>query len=58
MSAIKHIWWAIRFGDWSAGYDKDWGSKPGEPLFYCRPVYYDGHHFYVRIWKLWAGVSY
>ncbi len=58
MSIIKHVWWAVRHGEWSAGWDKSWGEKPGEPFVHCVPVHYDGHHCYLRVGKLWFGVTY
>ncbi len=58
MSIWKHIRWALQYGDWDAGWDSTWGTKPGEPFFLCKPMYYDGFHCYVRIGKLWFGVSY
>jgi|GEM_PF-2239574 len=58
MKTINHIWWALRYGDWDAGWDSAWGDKADEPFFYCKPMYYDGHHCYVRIGKFWFGVSY
>ncbi|WP_185833430.1 hypothetical protein [Pseudomonas veronii] len=58
MSIFKHIWWAVRYGDWSAGWDADWGTKPNEPFLHCTPMYYDGYHCYLRIGKFWFGVTY
>lgn len=58
MSKLKHVWGAIRYGEWSAGIDRAWGKEEGETFFFCKPFYYDGHHFYVRIGWLWFGVSY
>ncbi|HHJ1495598.1 TPA: hypothetical protein ACQGQ1_000931 [Pseudomonas aeruginosa] len=58
MSLLKHIWWAVRHGDWSAGWDPHWGSKPGEPFIWCKPMYYDGHHCYLRVGYFWIGVTY
>jgi len=58
MSIVKHAWWAIRYGEWSVGWDSSWGSKPGESFLYCKPMYYDGYHCYLRVGKFWCGVSY
>ena len=58
MKTLRHIWLAIRYGEWSAGWDSDWGKKPDEPFFHFSRLYYDGHHCYVRIGKGWFGVTY
>jgi hypothetical protein len=58
MSIFKHIWWAIRYGDWSAGWDADWGTTSAEPFLQYQSLYYDGNHRYVRVGKFWFGVTY
>ncbi|HIE1066996.1 TPA: hypothetical protein ACXJGN_003388 [Pseudomonas aeruginosa] len=58
MSLLKHIWWAVCHGDWSAGWDPQWGSKPGEPFISLHQMYYDGHHCYLRVVYFWIGVTY
>lgn len=55
---LKHCYWAIRYGDWDMGWDKDWLTKPDHEWFYCGHVYYDGHHAAIRIGKFFIGVSY
>lgn len=58
MSLFKHIWFAVRYGEWSAGWDRQWGSKPDEPFFYLSALYYDGNHCYLRVGFFWCGVTY
>lgn len=51
---LRHAWIAVRYGDWHCGWD---AYKP-DPFFSCISFYYDGHHTYARIGRLWFGVSY
>ena len=55
---LKHCYWAVRYGDWDIGWDKDWLTKPDHEWFYCGHVYYDGDHAAIRIGKFFIGVSY
>ena len=54
MSKLKHIYWAIRHGDWDCG----WERAPGDPWFSFHHGYYDCHWGYVCLGWFWVGVSY
>lgn len=53
----EHVYWAIRYGDWSAGCKSkaQWKNKPYFKL--CR-MYYDGVHVALHVWRFYIGVSY
>lgn len=55
---LHHSYFAIRYGQWDIGWDKEWGKKPDEPFFYCKTVYYDGNHWGLRVGGFYIGVSY
>lgn len=55
---IKHIYYAVRYGDWDIGWDKTWLTQPDHTFFYAGHCYYDGYHAAIRIGKFYIGVSY
>lgn len=57
MSAWRHVWWSIRYGDWSIGFasQKQW---PGKPRFAWVTAYYDGHHWALHLGAFYLGCSY
>ncbi len=57
MNIFQHIYYAIRQGDWSAGFDsrKTWEDKP---YFLADYTYYDGNHACIHIWYFWVSVFY
>lgn len=55
---FNHVYFAVRYGEWDVGWDKSWLTKPEHQWFYCAHVYYDGHHWGLRVGKIFVGVSY
>lgn len=55
---LRHVYFALRYGDWDIGWDKTWLTQPGHEWFYCGHMYYDGNHAAIRIGKFFIGVSY
>ena len=54
MKIFKHIYWAIRYGYWSTG----WESYDGKPMFGFYYCYYDGYQVAFHLYKLYISVSY
>ena len=55
---LYHTYFAVRYGDWDMGWDKEWLTKTDHEWFYCGHIYYDGDHAAIRIGKFYVGVSY
>ena len=58
MSIFRHVWFAVRHGDWSMGWDRFWGDQQGEPFICLQRMYYSGDHCYLRVGHFWFGVTY
>lgn len=54
MNALKHIYWAVRYGKWHLG----WGQWEDKPQWGFYHNWFDGNHAVVHIYKLWIGVEY
>jgi hypothetical protein len=54
MKFFKHCWWAVRYGEWSSGWEM-YENKPPLGAYY---TFYDGHHVTFHCYKLWVNVSY
>lgn len=55
---FKHCYFAVRYGDWDIGWDKEWLTKPDHTFFHIGHCYYDGDHAAIRIGKFYVGVTY
>lgn len=54
MNLIKHIYYAVFYGEWSCG----WRQYEGKPQWGLYTGYYDGHMACFHLYKLWIGVEY
>lgn len=54
MSALKHIYWALRYGTWKCG----WGQYEGKPQWGFYHDYYDCNMACFHFYKFWIGVEY
>lgn len=54
MKLHKHIYWALRYGEWSWG----WEMYPEKPQFGIFYTYYDGNIACFHLYKLWIEVEY
>jgi hypothetical protein len=54
MSKLHHLYYAIRYGEWSCG----WEMYENKPPFGIYHTYYDGDHMTFHCYKLWVNVSY
>jgi len=54
MEDIKHVYYAIFYGDWECGYEL-YEGKPKFGFFKC---YYDGNHAALHVYNLWISVTY
>jgi len=54
MNTIKHIWWAIRYGEWYMGTD----TYDGQPRFGFESGYYDGNYASFHVYKFYIAVFY
>lgn len=54
MNKLKHIYWAIRYGDWDCGWESTYDRKS----FGWDSMYYDGNWFSFYIGCFWVGVYY
>ncbi len=57
-SFFNHCYFAVRYGKWDVGWDKEWLTKPWHVWFHIGHVYYDGDHAGLRIGKFYISVSY
>jgi len=55
---MRHSYFAIRYGEWDIGWDKEWLTKPDHTFFHVGHCYYDEFHAAIRIGKFYLGVSY
>lgn len=53
-NALRHIYWALRYGEWSVGW-KHYKNKPMFGVYFC---YYDGYHCCLHIGPGWIDVHY
>jgi hypothetical protein len=54
MNCFKHIYYAVRYGEWHSG----WEQYEGKPQLGVFHHWYDGYHISLHIYRLWIGVSY
>lgn len=54
MKFFQHAYWAIRYGEWSWG----WEQYEGKPQFAIVTTYYDGNWIAIHVWKLWICCNY
>ena len=54
----RHCYYAIRYGDWDIGWDKEWLTKEYHKWFVLGHAYYDGNHVCLRISKFYIYVGY
>lgn len=52
--AGKHVYWALRYGEWSVGWE-NYKDKPKFGVFF---MYYDGHHCALHFGPGWISVYY
>jgi len=52
--SVRHIYWALRYGEWSAG----WEMYKGKPMIGVYLCYYDGHHCCLHAGPGWLAVHF
>lgn len=55
---LRHCYYAIRYGEWDIGWDKEWLTKEHHEWFVLGHAYYDGNHVCLRIGKFYIYVGY
>ena len=54
MNALRNIYWAVRYGEWGAG----WGQYPRKPQLGFYVFWHDCQHAVLHVGPLWISVSY
>jgi hypothetical protein len=54
---MKHLWYALRYGQWYIGYCSK-KELPNKPYFGYFSDYYDGYHKAFHLWRFYIAVYY